>query len=364
VTERVFDVAVVGAGPAGATLARKLAEGGARVVLLERARLPRYKPCGGGLTRRALRQLPPAALELVLVRPTAAQVVFGGRQVRVRAPAGALGMVMRDAFDHRLAQLAVQAGAELREGAPLEGARVRGGAVELIAAGEPVAARWVAFCDGSTGPSSGPVGAALGLGAPPPRIGALEAELEDPGAAWGTDLRGDFDLVPGGYGWVFPKAGVLSVGVACWRPGQGGARLRGQLEAYVHRLGLGGRRVLRRHGHPIPVGGRLPWDRLFSEHAIRVGDAAGLADPLFGEGIAHALESGGLAAAALLAGDPESYARAVRAGIYRRFALAQALAGVFYPAPSPWFVATGLLPSLGDRFFALALGGSDGAPAV
>ncbi len=360
----MFDVAVVGAGPAGSTLARKLAAGGARVVLLERALLPRYKPCGGGLTRRALDQLPAEVLPLVRVRPTAAQAVFGDRKVRVPAPSGSLGMVMRDAFDQRLAELAVAAGATLREGAAVTAVRPGAGAVELIAGGEAVSARWVAACDGTTGPFSGPLGVRLGLAVPPPRIGALEVEVEDPDGRWGTDLRGDFDLVPGGYGWVFPKAGVLSVGVASWRSGQGGARLQAQLDAYLERLDLADRPVLSRRGHPIPVGGRLALRHLISSHALRVGDAAGLADPLFGEGIANALEAADLACAAILRENPAAYARAVGRRIYARFAVARGLAAAFYPAPVPWFVATRICPPAGAAFLAFIVGGRARASAI
>src|SRR5881392_4367872 len=53
-----FDVVVVGAGPAGSTAAYRLARGGARVLLVDRARFPRDKPCGGGLTMRAVAELP------------------------------------------------------------------------------------------------------------------------------------------------------------------------------------------------------------------------------------------------------------------------------------------------------------------
>lgn len=360
----MHDVAIIGAGPAGATLARLLAVGGASVVLLERERLPRYKPCGGGLTRRSLDLLPSEVRHLVRVWPSGALVVYRGQRVRVRSPQGAVGMVMRAELDAALARLAAEAGAELREGATVTEARRLSGATELVAGGQSLRARVVACCDGATGPSAGPLGVRLGLAPAPPRIGALEAELEDPERLWGADLRGDFDLVPGGYGWVFPKGDVLSVGVASWRPGVGGTLLRGLLDAYVSRLGLGTRRVLRRQGHAIPVGGRLDPSRLVGDAALRLGDAAGLADPLFGEGIAHALQSGHLASAAILAGELPQYVAAVRLRILRRFSLAARLARLFYPAPGPWFLAARLVPGLGDRFFSIAVGGGRHAPAL
>lgn len=355
--ERVHDVAVVGAGPAGATLSRLLAAAGASVVLLEAARLPRYKPCGGGLTLRAVELLPPQALEAVRLRCTGAWVSWRHHRLHVRAPRPAVAMVMRDEFDQRLVELARDAGAELLDGAPVTAARRVVDGVELVAGGRRVRARRLACADGAAGPFAGPLGRALGLGPPPPRVGALELELEDPGGAWGDELRGDFDAVPGGYGWVFPKAGLLSVGVASWRRGLGGAALRRALSAYVRRLGLEGRRVLRARGHPLPVGGRLPARALAAGPALRLGDAAGLADPLFGEGIAHALASAHLAAEALLRGDPAAYARAVGARLYPAFRLAAALAAVFYRAPGPWFAAVARWPALGDRAYTLAVRG-------
>jgi geranylgeranyl reductase family protein len=352
-----YDVAVVGAGPAGATLARLLAEAGARVVLLERAHLPRYKPCGGGLTQRAWRLLPAEARSAVRLISPGAEVVFGRWRLQVRTCAPAVGLVLRDEFDHCLVQLAAGAGAEVRQAAPVRSARLLPGAggVELVAGDSAVRCRYLACADGATGPFSGPLGAAVGLAAVPRRIAALEVELEDPGAGWGPCLRGDFDLVPDGYGWVFPKAGVLSVGVASWRHGLGGATLRRALEQYLRRLGLQERRVLRRHGHAIPVGGTLAPGALAAPCAVRLGDAAGLADPLFGEGIAHAIHSAHLAAAPLLCGDPSAYVRAVRQRLYPHFRWAAVLARVFYPRPAPWFAAVARWPALGDWFFRLAV---------
>jgi len=352
----VFDVAIVGAGPAGASLARLLAQAGARVVLLERHRLPRYKPCGGGLTARALRLLPAEAHDLVRLRSPGVQVVFGGYHLSLRSPVPLVGLVMRDAFDHRLTQLAAAAGAEVRDQAPVTGARLLPDGVEVTVRGEAVRARYLACADGSTGPFAGPLGAAVGLRGRPLRIGALEVEIADPGAGWGEEMRGDFDLVRRGYAWVFPKDGILSVGVASWAD-LGGRALREALAAYIRRLGLQGRTVLRTHGHPLPVGGRLPLGHLGTDRVLRLGDAAGLADPMFGEGIAPAMESAHLAVRPLLDGDLPAYARAVGRRLYRRFAVAAICARVFYPAPVPWFALVAAWPRFGDAVYTLAAGG-------
>lgn len=115
------DVLVVGAGPAGSTAARALSRGGARVRLLERARFPRSKPCGGGITTRALTRFPhlPAALDRITTRYLSRLYLEGpsGQGVVLTSHAPAVVMVRRVEFDHLLASLAVEAGAELLEGA-------------------------------------------------------------------------------------------------------------------------------------------------------------------------------------------------------------------------------------------------------
>jgi geranylgeranyl reductase family protein len=358
-----YDVAVVGGGPAGATVARLLAARGALVVLLEAERLPRPKPCGGGLTARAVRLLPQEVRELVRVRAPGARVRWGPWEVEVRSPTPGVWLVLRPAFDAALVDLARQAGAEVREGARVTAARRVADGVELQAAGATVRAHRLVCADGATGPFAGPLGRAVGLGPAAPRVGALEAEVDDPDGAGGVWLRGDFDVVRGGYAWVFPKAGVLSVGVASWARGAGGRVLHEALRRYLVRIGIEPARVVRLRGHPIPVGGRCPAAALWSPVAVRVGDAAGLADPLFGEGISHALESAHFAAEALLADDLAGYARRVVREIYPGFRVAALAARVFYARPGPWFAVLGRMPRAADAAYTLAVGGSAGALA-
>src|SRR5919199_5800441 len=113
-----FDVIVVGAGPAGSTTAYRLARAGARVLLLERERFPRDKPCGGGLTERALRLLPFSVEPVVeaTVDTLEARLRYGQRFER-RSGSGLAVMTQRRRLDAYLAEQAAAAGAELRENA-------------------------------------------------------------------------------------------------------------------------------------------------------------------------------------------------------------------------------------------------------
>ena len=117
---------MVGAGPAGSTAARALALGGARVRLLERSRFPRNKPCGGGITTRALSRFPylVAALDRITAHCISRLYLegpSGGSRPDIATPA--VLMIRRIEFDELLARLAVEAGAKLLEGAWVSGVR-------------------------------------------------------------------------------------------------------------------------------------------------------------------------------------------------------------------------------------------------
>ena len=115
------DVIVVGAGPAGSTAARTLALGGARVLVLDRARFPRNKPCGGGLTWRIFRRFPYLTQALSRISTHAVTKLYmegpAGQSVTVDSGRPTVMMVRRVEFDHLLLTLAQDAGAELVEGA-------------------------------------------------------------------------------------------------------------------------------------------------------------------------------------------------------------------------------------------------------
>ena len=282
-------VIVVGAGPAGSTAARLLAERGARVTLLEACRLPRPKLCGGGLTPKALRLLPTVALATV-ERLVDAVELRGGRAspLRIRRPEATIAMVERARFDHALVEAAAAAGAEVRDGEAVLEVAVDADGAHIVTTRGSIHGNVLVAADGE--PSR--VAHRLGLASPPSRI-ALALEVDLPFSATLPPGTAIVSLsVPGGYAWYFPKRDHASVGVASARPGHY-RELRSDLARFARGLDLAIEND-RVRGHYIPVG--LRTGPLAGARVVLVGDAAATVDPLFGEGIAYAVHSAGVAA--------------------------------------------------------------------
>jgi geranylgeranyl reductase family protein len=305
-----FDVAIVGAGPAGSTTAYRLARAHARVLLVDKARFPRDKPCGGGLTMRAVRQLPFSVEPVVEDRITRVRCRLRYGSVLERESAQVLClMTQRRRLDEFLVERAIEAGAEFRHGVRVSiesDTRVR-------VDGKPVTVDAVVGADGANGITA----KTLGLGGNIVNGVALEGNLPYeglPADAWRGMLVLELAVVPGGYGWIFPKGDHVNVGVGGW--GEEGPRLRRHLRVLCEHHGIELRQLTDVRGHRLPM--RRPGTLLARERAALVGDAAGVLDPVSGDGIYEALVTSRLAAEQtleLLAGRAhtlEPYDEAVR----------------------------------------------------
>jgi geranylgeranyl reductase family protein len=301
-----YDVIVVGAGPAGSTTAYRLARAGARVCLLDRARFPRDKPCGGGLTLRAVRELPFSVEPVVEDRVHTLELGFRyGRRWSRDAKEPLVLMTQRRRLDAFLAEHAAEAGAEFRDGAKV-GAVDPNGAVTLE--GEQLEAEIVVGADGANGIT------ARSLGLRPHEHGvALEGNVGYGHVArerFGGRAVVELGAVPGGYSWVFPKGDHVNVGVGGWK--SEGPRLRERLRELCAAFEVDEAHVRDLRGHRLPMRGASR--RPVLNRVLLVGDAAGLVDPLSGDGMYEAFISARLAADAaleLLAGrssDLEAYA--------------------------------------------------------
>jgi geranylgeranyl reductase family protein len=308
-----FDAVVVGAGPAGSATALHLARAGASVLLVDKARFPRDKPCGGGLTARALRHVP-CDVEPVVERVVDRMVLRAGYRTTVdrtcRAPL--IAMTQRRRLDHHLAEQAAAAGADFRGGTAVAGIELDDSGATARVGGSDVRASYVVGADGA----NGVVARSTGLGDGIVRGVALEgnvpwAALEQDGyerAAWV-----ELGVVPGGYGWVFPKGDHANLGVGGWM--EEGPRLREHLDRLARAHGVDPGALTEVRGHRLPMrelGAPAARDRV-----LLVGDAAGLVDPLSGDGIYEAFVSAGLAAQAILAGRPAEYEAALSASLDR-----------------------------------------------
>jgi geranylgeranyl reductase family protein len=295
-----FDAVVVGAGPAGSVCAFRLASAGASVLLVDRARFPRDKPCGGGVTLRALGQLPFAIDAVVedVVDRFELRLRYGS--AFERKGCGALCyMTQRRRLDHFLAQRAAEAGAEFRDGIRFD---LRDG--EPHVDGERVEADAIVGADGVNGVTTRALGCDHGHGV------ALEGNLPYnciDRERYAARLVFELGVVAGGYGWVFPKGDHVNFGVAGWE--SEGPRLRTHLRRLCEAHGVEADELTDLRGYRLPF--RRAGSQLHKNKVLLVGDAAGLVDPLSGDGMYEAFVSARLAADAILAGETDQYAAGV-----------------------------------------------------
>lgn len=278
-------VAVLGGGPAGAFAAERLASAGLDTVLLDE-KLAWEKPCGGGLTYKAYQRYPflldnPIPKKIVTDTFLAAPYT-GAVQMELSRP---LVIYSRLDLNRMLLERAEQAGAQIEKTRVLEVARqgegwrlkTRDGSLEAD------------FCIVATGARN------------PLRNVGTEWTASDTMYALGyyvpsTQAHVDIQFLDNleGYIWVFPRCGHLSVGI-CGK-GESAQSLRARLERYMEEKGIA-HKGASFYGHMLPSLETPRWksNRVAGHGWLAVGDAAGLVDPITGEGLYYAMRSGDLA---------------------------------------------------------------------
>ena len=327
-----WDAVVVGAGPAGSATARLLGRTGAKVLLLDRARFPREKPCSEYLSPESTRVLERLGSEVLAAVAAAAPAHLSGMKVVAPSGAAVVGRfesfsyaLPRTRFDTILRDAAERAGVEVRERVKVEELIYEDGAVAGVVARDAssgmrdaIRANVVVGADGLRSVVARRLGRVHAVG---PRRIAFTAHVAD---VAGVDELGEMHVGRPGYIGLGPIGhGVTTVAlvlpVAHARRGE---RFFAELDRFPGVAGrFDPRRVVRR---VMATGPFARWSRRVvaaGGGALLVGDAADFFDPFTGQGIYSALRGAELAAEAILAGNLAQYARARRREFFGKWVL-------------------------------------------
>lgn len=324
-----YDAIVVGLGPAGATAAYELARRGFSVLAIEKAKLPRYKPCGGALSARIDKILNSGFKSVVEKNISGICLSYQGEDaIHHISKKPVCYMVMRDRFDYYLTEKAEQEGARVSMERVMKVSE-KVSSVQVITDSGSYEGGIVIGADGA----GSSVARSLGLNKKKKFAYLVKGEVKIPPRSMETavdEIRFDMGSIPHGYGWIFPKADHLSVGV-----GGFGSRCENPFAYYsgfmekcvpdVTETFLKRRCALSFFNDAADI---------WNDRCMLLGDAASLVDPFTGEGIYYAVRSAQIAAGVMEAGQEFSeYGARIDNEIYKEFRYAARVGRVFYSAP-------------------------------
>ena len=310
----MHDLIVAGAGPAGSAAARAAARQGLDVVILEKETFPRYKPCGGALSKKAASILDFSLPDEICERTiTGARVHFRDHVLERHKGYDLTVLIDRSRFDHHLLKKALEAGACIRTEKVLD-FQEKEDCVSVKTGGGSHQARFLVIACGCQdrlkdrihGPQRREnVGVCL--------VAEVREDDELIRKRLGDTLDIHFGVADGGYGWVFPHRGYYSVGI-----GGLSSRLvhpRQVMRSFLKKNGFS--EAHRLSGHLIPQGGNAR--RFATKRVLLAGDAAGFVDAFTGEGICYALSSGKIAGEAIGQVSSSQVARSYESRIKKDF---------------------------------------------
>lgn len=286
----MYDAIIIGAGPAGATLARKLSKDGYSVLLIEKCKLPKYKACGGGITGRCYKLIDLDIGELIEDITYKLEFIFDNKNsITIESKEPVIYQVDRMKFDHYLTIKAVESGTELHTEEKFNDFEYVDDYVLVKTNKSIYKGRILVGADGINSivaRKAGIVNGKKGI--------ALEAEIYSD-KSFIAEKSGkvcvDFSVIKGGYGWIFPKENRLAVGVGTFN--NKAVDIKEKLNGFINKF-IDSKVKIEVYGHPLayPNGENGKYN---NERVILIGDAMMLADPFTGEGIYNAVLTANIA---------------------------------------------------------------------
>lgn len=333
--EALFDVAIIGCGPAGNMLAYNLGTKGVKVLLLEKAKLPRNKICGGGISRKTIEKIAYSVDGVIEKEMEGSYLTFRNEVITYKHMPGTAFMIERAKFDYLMTRKAVDVGVKLCEETEFESYEEKPEYVEIKTNNGIFRAKILVGADGVYSklrkimhPSKKILLGHAILALLYPRDGMLES--------FGMNSMFDFGGIPGGYGWIFPKKDHFNIGLFKTRNRKDNTKMKSILNEFISR-----NKVLRNYKHIDMRGSPIPLKPISKDlaigRALLVGDAAGFGESFYGEGIYYAVWSANIASDAILdyleKNIPlESYNKRIRV-ISRNLFFSRLTARIFYSVP-------------------------------
>jgi geranylgeranyl reductase family protein len=304
-----YDIAIVGAGPAGSTTAKFLSEKGFKTLLLDKEKFPRDKPCGGGLPMRVLQRFPYVVNDKIIESYSSSGTVFSPslqHQIEISKNTPLMATTLRKKFDFELVKYAIEAGSVLQEGTPVSTVQISDDNARVILnQGGGIDSEIVVGADGVNSTIAKNMGLRK-MGTEKGVCVLQEFEVDEKimddyfKKSRHCYVHSRFKTVTG-YGWVFPKKKHLNIGFGIIQVDKTQDQKLNLLECLQEYIALLKEKdLIPQYLNETPVkGGALlthPLEKTYGNRLLLVGDAGGFINPLSGEGIYYAMTSGQIAA--------------------------------------------------------------------